>query len=149
MSLHVRPERYCSLSSVVALASILLGTRDYGNCQHYGLKVAGRRNDLGVLLNIRKDQWFSGTAPGFAAIFRDNTHTAPNCRIPLSAETHDVDCTADCLTKCSLTRMIAAAQRAQRSSGSHFLWTVHKESQFQEFWRCWRGAGRSRWSPPL
>jgi len=98
-----------------------LGHWVHGNCKHYGLKVAGRRNDLGVLLNIRKDQWFSGTAAGFAALFRDNTHTAPNCRIPLSSVTHDEDCAADCLTECSLTRMIAAAQRAQRNSGSHFL----------------------------
>jgi hypothetical protein len=87
-----------------------------GNCAKFDLKVSGRRNALGQLLSRRRDEYLSGTAPGFAAIFRDNTHTSPNYRVPLLVSTHDPDCKADCLTKYTMTRMTAAAQRAQRNT---------------------------------
>ena len=58
-----------------------------------GLKVNGPRNALGEILGPRNDEYLSGTCPGFAVVFRDNTHTAPNNRLPLIDHiTHDANC---------------------------------------------------------
>jgi hypothetical protein len=53
-----------------------------GNARHFGLRVVGKRNMLWMPLNRRSCMWQSGTTPGFAAVFRTNTHTAPNYRVP-------------------------------------------------------------------
>ena len=58
-----------------------------------GLKVNGARNALGEILGPRNDEFLSGTCPALAVVFRDNTHTAPNNRLPLIDDvTHDPDC---------------------------------------------------------
>ena len=60
-----------------------------GNAAKFGLRVSGRRNALGSILGKRTKVWQSGTTPGFAAIFRANTHTQPNHRLPILEKTHD------------------------------------------------------------
>ena len=91
-----------------------------GNCRRHEMRVAGRRNALGSILTTRREGWMSGTAPAFAVMFRHNTHTAPNYRVPLLPETHDPSCKAGCLTKHSLTQMTAAAQRGQRNTTGYY-----------------------------
>ena len=70
-----------------------------GNARRYGLRPSGRRNALGSALLKRRSEWFSACSPAMALIFRCNTHTAPNFRIPITSETHDPECTGDCLEK--------------------------------------------------
>ena len=64
-----------------------------GVARQHGLSIKGRRNALGLLLARRRCGWFSGTSAGFASVFKSNTHTVSNYRIPLMPETHD--CTED------------------------------------------------------
>ena len=47
-----------------------------------------RREFFGMILNPRTCEWQSGTSLAFGVNFRDNTHTAPNYRVPLQAGTH-------------------------------------------------------------
>eukprot|EP00973_Karenia_brevis_P034192 4716137-Karenia_brevis.AAC.1 len=56
------------------------------------MKVSGRRNVYGSILGSRRCMWQSGTTPLFAAVFRSNTHTQPNHRVPVCAETHEPSC---------------------------------------------------------
>jgi hypothetical protein len=67
-----------------------------------GVRVRGRRNALGGILGRRSDAWLSGTTPAFAVIFRSNTHTAPNLRLPLLEGIHEQDC------KCQAWRTIGS-----------------------------------------
>ena len=73
----------------------------------------------------------SGTTPSFAVIFRSNTHTAPNARLPLIAQTHDSAC--NCRSWCSSSsrsgateddglaaRVQLAAQRAMSNTTRYF-----------------------------
>ena len=104
-----------------------------GNSRKHDLRVAGRRNALGSILSRRRCEWFSGTAPAFAVIFRSNTHTAPNYRVPLLASTHDPSCTAGCLEKHTLKNMIACAQRAQRNTTGYFTGYIQKRQPVGKF----------------
>ncbi|CAE7884649.1 TTC28 [Symbiodinium microadriaticum] len=69
-----------------------------GNARHHGLRLQGRRNALGTVLGRRRNEWLSGTCPVFAIVFRANSHTAPNFRVPITARTHDPNCTCDCVS---------------------------------------------------
>ena len=60
-----------------------------GLAKKYGLRVTGRRNRLSSMIGKRQCEWQSGTHPAFAVVFRSNTHTLPNYRAPLTAETHE------------------------------------------------------------
>ena len=60
-----------------------------GIAKKLGLRASGRRNALGKIMGRRRCEWQSGTTPAFAVLFRSNSHTAPNYRLPLLAETHD------------------------------------------------------------
>ena len=83
-----------------------------GVAKKHGLRVSGRRNALGSILGKRKCEWFSGTAPPMAALFRTNTHTAPNYRVAVAEKTHESTCKRDCVKRCSAKKMQAIAQRA-------------------------------------
>ena len=54
-----------------------------GLARRVGLRVSGRRNALGGILGRRTGAWQSGTHPAFATVFRSNTHTMPNYRVPI------------------------------------------------------------------
>ena len=97
-----------------------------GNCRKHDLRVSGRRNALGAILSERHCEWLSGTAPAFAVIFRSNTHSAPNYRVPLLESTHDPNCTNGCLEKHTLKKMIACAQRAQRNTTGYYTGYIQK-----------------------
>ena len=62
-----------------------------GVAKRFKLQVAGRRNAFGSMIGKRSCEWQSGTTPAFAVIFRSNTHTLPNYRIPIIPETHEDD----------------------------------------------------------
>ena len=104
-----------------------------GNCRRHDLRVSGRRNALGTILTKRRCEWLSGTAPGFAVVFRHNTHTAPNYRMPLTAATHDPQCKADCLQGPNMKKMIACSQRAQRNTTGYFTGYVQKRQPVGKF----------------
>ena len=63
-----------------------------GVATKHDLRVSGRRNALGSLLGKRSCAWLSGTTPAFAAVFRSNTNTSPNFRLPITEKTHDPAC---------------------------------------------------------
>ena len=106
-----------------------------GNCRKHDLRVSGRRNHLGCILGRRTDPWLSGTAPSFACIFRCNTNTLPNYRLPLLTSTHDAECkAAECLLDDSdMKQMIAAAQRAQRNCTGYFTGYIQKRQPVGAF----------------
>ena len=60
-----------------------------GLARRYGLRISGRRNALGTMLGRRRCEWESGTSPSFAALFRSNSHTLPNFRLPPMQECHE------------------------------------------------------------
>ena len=69
-----------------------------GNAKKFGFNVTGRRNALGLPINIRSCPWQTGTHPAFIRTFRSNSHTAPNYRLPLHPAYHDNEvCQANCL----------------------------------------------------
>ena len=117
-----------------------------GNCRKYELRVSGRRNSLGALLTKREDEWFSGTMPPFAVVFRHNTHTAPNYRVPMLPQTHDPECNNDCLKKHTVARMTAAAQRGQRNSTGYYSGYIQKRQPVGKF--ALRQAARNLQSLP-
>ena len=104
-----------------------------GNARKHGLRVSGRRNALGSILGRRRCEYASGTMTGFLSLFRHNTHTGPNYRVPLLAKTHDPDCDADCLQKNILSKMIACAQRAMRNITGYYSGYISKRQPIGAF----------------
>jgi hypothetical protein len=104
-----------------------------GNARKHGLRVSGRRNALGSVLSVRRCEWMSECAPGFAVIVRDNTHTAPNYRVPLTEQTHDAKCKKDCLRTSKLAKLCAIAQRAQRNTTGYFTGYIQKRQPVGKF----------------
>ena len=74
--------------------------------------------------------------------FRCNTHTVPNVRIPPNAETHDAECTENCLEKESSKLLTAIAYRALRNSTGYFTGYMQKTSVRWSF-RIEAGDGES------
>lgn len=91
-----------------------------GNARRFGLKPSGRRNALGSILTKRLCKWASGCSPTMALVFRCNTHTAPNFRVPITNETHDKDCKADCLDKELFFSRYLRRRRGGKCSGARF-----------------------------
>ena len=60
-----------------------------GLARRFGLRVTGRRNAFGTVVGKRSCQWQSGTLASFAVLFRSNSHTLPNYRVPLLPMTHE------------------------------------------------------------
>ena len=104
-----------------------------GNARKYGLRPSGSRNALGSLLTNRRCMWFSGCAPAMALIFRCNTHTAPNYRVPPTARTHDPDCTHNCLDKKTSRLLTAIAYRAQRNTTGYYTGYMQKRQPVGAF----------------
>ena len=104
-----------------------------GNARKHDLRVSGRRNALGGTLSTRRCGWPSGTAPGFAAIFRHNAHVGPNYRVPLLKVTHDPSCDKDCLKTHSLLRMTTAIQRAARNTTGYYTGYIQKRQPVGKF----------------
>ena len=87
----------------------------------HGLRVSGRRDAFGSLLGKRSCVWFSGTAPGLAALCRSNTNTMPNFRVPITSRTHDASCARACLRAAdSVKKLCVIAQRAQKQTPGYY-----------------------------
>ncbi len=85
------------------------------------MRITGRRNALGSLLEKRSDAWQNGTARVFSVFLRSNTDTSPNMRLPSISQTHDPACTSKCCEVYgSLQRICRLAQRAQRQTTGYF-----------------------------
>ena len=97
-----------------------------GNARKFAQSTAGRRNALGLVLDKRDDPWLSGTTHAFALMLFGNSHTAINFRVPLSANTHDTDCTRGCLAKNTLPRLQRAMAQAARRSTRYFTGYLQK-----------------------
>ena len=97
-----------------------------GIAKKLGLRVSGRRNAFGCVLGRRRCQWQSGTTPSFAVLFRSNSHTMPNYRVPLLPETHDqaacqsAACAAHVAQGTETKAMSKLAQRAQREATGYY-----------------------------
>ena len=74
------------------------------------------------MLGRRTCPWLSGTTPAFAAVFRSNSHTQLNHRLPLLPETHDDElCSKRCHKECGNIKVICKlAQRAQREATGYY-----------------------------
>ena len=100
-----------------------------GNYRRFGLRIRGKRNALGLTLNPRSCIWQSGTCQAFAVIFRSNSHTAPNYRLPPRPEYHDDElCERNCgrASKGLLQVMSKVAQRAQAESTHYYCGYTYK-----------------------
>ena len=75
------------------------------------LRVSGRQNMLCTILSRRRNAWFSGTMALFSFVFRSNTHTGPNFRVPLTAKTHE--CPMNCLSSTGTFAFLRAWPSAQ------------------------------------
>ena len=67
-----------------------------GIAEEHRLRVGGQRSALGSILGKRKNEWLAGTARGLAVGLGFNTHTGPNDRLPIMAETHEPTCKRQC-----------------------------------------------------
>ena len=99
-----------------------------GIAKKLGLRVSGRRNAIGKVMCRRQCEWQSGTSPALAVLFRSNTHTAPNYRVPLLPQTHDdgacpskacAEWTASAVES-KIKRLSKLAQRAQREATCYY-----------------------------
>ena len=89
-----------------------------GNARRFGLRIKGKRNQLGLTLSKRTGEWQSGTAMALAVFCRSNTHAAPNYRMPPVASVHDDEyCSKQCFSKpAQMKRTCKIGQRAQREA---------------------------------
>ena len=96
-----------------------------GLAKKYGLRVTGRRNQLGNKLGKRSCEWQSGTTPAFAVVSRSNSHTLPNYRAPLSALTHEDDgcnnakCKDSCEQPAFVKKLSKLSQRVSRECAGY------------------------------
>ena len=99
-----------------------------GNARVLGVPVRGRRNQLGAVLPRRTTPWTNGTRPAFAFVFRFNTDTRPNYRVPITADTHDFKlCQHSCVEDKKLQKRITAkAMQAGRLATGYFTGYVFK-----------------------
>ena len=106
-----------------------------GNAKNFDLRLRGKRNSLGAILGQRSKPWISGTARALAVIFRSNTHTQPNYRVPLLPQTHDdTNCAKNC---CADERFIGkvakVGQRAQREATGYYCGYTFKRQPIGRF----------------
>ena len=91
-----------------------------GLAKKFGLRVSGKRNRFGSMVGRRRCAWQSGTTPAFAVLFGSNTHTLPNYRAPITAQTHEDEhcqstaCAFHSKNPKDLKHMSKMAQRACR-----------------------------------
>lgn len=106
-----------------------------GNAKRFGLRIKGKRNQLGMTLGKRTDVWQSGTAMVFAVFCRSNTHTAPNYRMPPLDAVHDDEfCKKSCFSKPGQKKITCKlAQRAQREATGYFCGYSFKRQAVGKF----------------
>ena len=95
-----------------------------GVARKFNLRISGRRNCLGGILGRRTGVWQSGTHPAFAVIFRSNTHTQPNHRLPCLPTTHEDDLCQDkgCKDDSRNLKVVCKmTQRASRQATGYFV----------------------------
>ena len=69
-----------------------------------------------------------------ALMFRCNTHTGPNFRVPLTELTHDTTCKAKCTEDPDYLRTLTAvAQRAQRNMTGYYTGYMQKRQPVGAF----------------
>ena len=96
-----------------------------GVAHEHGLRISGHRNALCTIHSRRRSPWLSGTMPLFAFVFRSNTHTCPNFRVPLTEKTHD--CPKNCLSIAgSIRRLQRVAQKAAKQMVGYFCGYISK-----------------------
>ena len=94
-----------------------------GVARKFKLRISGRRNCLGGIMGRRTGVWQSGTHPAFAVIFRSNTHTQPNHRLPCLAATHEDELCQDkgCKENARNVKVVCKlTQRASRQATGYF-----------------------------
>ena len=97
-----------------------------GLAKHYGLLISGRRNAFGSILGRRSCEWQSGTTHAFAVLFRSNTHTMPNYRLPVTGDCHEDElCRSERCKKVRLgpreTKIVSKlAQRVLRETTGYY-----------------------------
>ena len=90
------------------------------------LRISGRRNAFGSLVQQRRDAYQSGTTPSFAVAFRSNSHTAPNWRLPPMPGTHcnelcrSSTCHQEIVQGAAVRRLSRIIQRAQSNCAAYF-----------------------------
>ena len=105
-----------------------------GVARKHRLNVKGRRNALCLILARRRCRWLSGTTPMMATVLRSNTHIAPNFRIPLMEETHDPECTRQCIgAGTSDKQLMTIAQKAMRQMTGYFSGYICKRQPVGRF----------------
>lgn len=99
-----------------------------GNAKKLCVSVRGKRNALGRILCHRRGEWTNGTHPAFAIVFRFNTDTKPNYRLPICRGVHDDElCGQRCDEDPQLSQRIARkAMRAGRLATGYFTGYVFK-----------------------
>ena len=74
-----------------------------GNAKHFGVRIKGKRNQLGATMGRRTCEWQSGTSMALAVFARSNSHTAPNYRLVAVSGIHDDEfCSRGCTVTLSL-----------------------------------------------
>ena len=63
----------------------------------------------------------------------DATHTGPNFRVPLTKQTHDPDCTADCADEEKSQLLTAIAYRAMRNTTGYYIGYMQKKQPVGKF----------------
>ena len=97
-----------------------------GIARKFGLRTSGRRNAFGSIIGKRTCKWQSGTTPSFAVLFRSNTHTMPNYRVPVLPETHEAGscpskaCAEHVEMHTDTKKISKVAQRAQREATGYY-----------------------------
>ncbi len=98
------------------------------------LSCTGRRNMLGSVLGKRRCQWFSSTSGLLAHVFRSNTNLQTNYRIPITAHTHDKDCTRPtCASELCSRKVLILAQRAMKQMTGYFGGYICKKQKMGQF----------------
>eukprot|EP00973_Karenia_brevis_P075227 10451432-Karenia_brevis.AAC.1 len=106
-----------------------------GNAKRFGVRIKGKRNQLGMVLNKRTCVWQSGTAIALAVFLRSNSHTAPNFRMPPVSVLHDDEfCKAACFANPKENKIrCKLAQRAQREATGYYCGYTFKRQACGKF----------------
>ena len=87
------------------------------------LPVTGRRDMTGAIAPSREDEYCSGTSAALASVMERNTDVQCPYRLPLTAYTHDTECTAKAcvsMDTASLKKLCRKVQRTQKNITGYF-----------------------------
>ena len=96
-----------------------------GMARRFRLRIRGKRNALGLWQGQRTDEWQSGTTPSLAVLFRSNSHTMPNYRVPPTQAIHSVTCPSEAC------RQHAAARQRRNPLGPSRAWLCEHSAKAQ------------------